>query len=241
MMTVKDVSKLTGVSIRTLQYYDKIGLLKAAAYTEAGYRLYDEAALERLQQILLFRELEFPLKDIMEILSSPGFDRNKALRQQIDMLLLKKEHIEKLIALARGITMTGENTMDFSAFDQSKLDTYAKQAKAQWGKTDAYAEYEAKSKGRTAEAEKALGKGLMAIFAEMGQIKDSDPGSAAAQALVKKLQDYITGNYYKCTNQILMGLGQMYAAGGAFTGNIDAVGGRGTAEFANKAIMIYCK
>ena len=79
MMTVKEVSRLTGVSIRTLQYYDRIGLLHPAEYTESGYRLYDDASLERLQQILLFREMEFSLKDIKEIISSPGFDRSKAL------------------------------------------------------------------------------------------------------------------------------------------------------------------
>ena len=79
MMTVNEVSKLTGVSIRALQYYDKIGLLHPAQYTEAGYRLYDDAALERLQQILLFRELEFPLKQIQTIPQSPDFDRDKAL------------------------------------------------------------------------------------------------------------------------------------------------------------------
>ena len=79
MMTVSQVSELAGVSVRTLQYYDKIGLLEPSSVTEAGYRLYDDTALERLEQILLFRELEFPLKDIQAILDSPGFDREKAL------------------------------------------------------------------------------------------------------------------------------------------------------------------
>ena len=79
MMTVKEVSKLTGVSVRTLQYYDKIGLLQPTKYTDSGYRLYDDTALETLQQILLLKELEFPLKEIAKILSSPGFDREKAL------------------------------------------------------------------------------------------------------------------------------------------------------------------
>lgn len=96
MMTVKEASRLTGISIRTLQYYDKLGLLPAMR-TESGYRLYDDAALERLQQILLFRELEFPLRDIRIILDSPNFDRRKALRQQIELLTLKKQHLEDLI------------------------------------------------------------------------------------------------------------------------------------------------
>ena len=85
MMTVKEASRLTGISIRTLQYYDKLGLLPVMR-TESGYRLYDDAALERLQQILLFRELEFPLKDIQKIVENPAFDRQKALEQQITLL-----------------------------------------------------------------------------------------------------------------------------------------------------------
>ena len=132
-MTVNEVSKLTGVSIRTLQYYDRIGLLHPAGYTEAGYRLYDDAALETLQQILLFRELEFPLKDIKEIISSPDFDRSKALEQQIELLKLKKEHIENLIDLAIGIKAIGVKPMTFDAFDTKKIDEYAAQAKASWG------------------------------------------------------------------------------------------------------------
>ncbi len=240
MMTVNDVSKLTGVSIRTLQYYDSIGLLKASDHTGSGYRLYDEAALERLQQILLFRELEFPLKDIKKILSNPNFDRQKALQQQIELLTLKKEHLENLILLARGILQTGENTMDFSAFDSQKQEEYSKQAKASWGQTDAYREFEEKSRLRSHAAEASLSKGLMQIFAEMGEIRHTAPESDTAQALVKKLQSYISKNYYTCTNQILMGLGQMYAAGGEFRQNIDAAGGDGTAEFANAAIEVYC-
>lgn len=151
MMTVNEVSKLTGVSIRTLQYYDKIGLLNPTGYTQAGYRLYDDTALEKLQQILLFRELEFPLKDIKIIMESPSFDRSKALDQQITLLTLKKEHIENLIDLARGIKMIGVKNMDFSAFDTSKIDEYAAQAKAEWGTTAEYHEYEEKAKGRTNE------------------------------------------------------------------------------------------
>ena len=135
MITVHEVSKLTGVSVRTLQYYDKIGLLHPAKYTDSGYRLYDDAALVKLQQILLFRELEFPLKDIKLIMDSPDFDYRKALEQQIDLLTLKKEHLENLLNLARGIKAIGVNKMDFTAFDTSKIDEYAEKAKASWGNT----------------------------------------------------------------------------------------------------------
>ena len=241
MMTVNEVSKLTGASIRTLQYYDKIGLLHPAKYTEAGYRLYNDAALETLQQILLFRELEFPLKDIKEIISRPDFDRSKALEQQIKLLTLKKEHIENLIDLAKGIKLLGVRKLKFEAFDTSKIDEYAAQAKAYWGKTPAYKEFEEKSRGRTKEEDKRIYQGMIDIFGEFGQIRNTEPSSKDAQALVKKLQDYITEHMYTCTKKILSSLGKMYAGGGDFTKNIDSYGGEGTAEFTSQAIEIYCR
>lgn len=241
MMTVNEVSKLTGVSIRTLQYYDKIGLLNPAEYTESGYRLYDNANLQKLQQILLFRELEFSLKEIGSIIASPDFDRSKALEQQIQLLTLKKEHLENLITFARGIKLGGEDNMNFSPFDTAKIDEYAKEAKAKWGDTAAFKEFSDKSKGRSKEADNAIANGLMTIFADFGKIKNENPASSEAQSLVKKLQSYITENYYTCTPEILDSLGLMYSSGGDFTDNIDAVGGVGTAQFATQAISIYCK
>ena len=134
MMTVHEVSRQTGVSIRALHHYDRIGLLPPSEVTEAGYRLYDDAALERLQSILLYKELGFPLKEIRGILESPVFDRNQALDQQITLLQMKKEHLENLIDLACGIKMIGVNKLDFAVFDTKKIDEYARQAKEAWGK-----------------------------------------------------------------------------------------------------------
>ena len=239
-MTVKKVSELTGVSIRTLRYYDEIGLLPPASHTEGGYRLYDDTALERLQQILLFRELEFPLKDIVRIVSSPDFDRKKALEQQIELLELKKQRLEYLIAFARGIKLIGVRAVDFSAFDRSKLDEYAKRAKEQWGDTPEYKELKEKESHRTPEEEKQLMERFMSLFAEFGELKSGSPDSKEAQAMVKKLQDFITEHLYTCTDKILSGLGKMYAGGGEISENIDKVGGKGTAEFAAAAIEAYC-
>ena len=222
MMTVHEVSKRTGVSIRALQYYDKIGLLPPAEYTQAGYRLYDDAALERLQQILLFREMEFSLKEIQAILQSPDFDRDRALEQQIALLTLKKEHLDNLITTR-------------------KMDEYAAKAKKQWQHTDAYQEFSGKAKGRSREAEEALARGMMTIFSDFGKCRDTDPSSAEAQALVKRLQAYISEHYYHCTPEILSALGAMYGAGGEFTENIDQAGGKGTAQFVERAINVYCR
>ena len=240
MKTVQQVSKLTGVSVRTLHHYDQIGLLKPTKVTEAGYRLYDETALKRLQAILFFRELEFPLKQIGEILDRPGFDFSSALADQIRLLELRAEQLQKLISHARQIQETGVIPMDFSAFDRSKQASYAAEAKKRWGSTDAYKEFEEKTAGQTQAQQNAAGDGLMAIFARMGTIRTTDPAASEAQALVKELQDYITAHYYTCTKQILRGLGMMYIAGDDMTANIDAAGGAGTAQFAHEAIEIYC-
>ncbi len=239
--TVHEVSGLTGVSIRALQYYDRIGLLHPARRTEAGYRLYDDTALERLQQILLLRDLEFKLQDIKTMLENPSFDRMQALDDQIALLEMRKQHTESLIALAREIRAKGGLIMDFSAFDTKKMEEYKAQAKARWGQTREYREFEEKDRGRTPEENRALGEDMMAVFASFGRLRDKDPGCAEAQALVRQLQDFITAHYYACTDQILLSLGEMYASGGEFTQNIDRAGGEGTGEFVRRAIRHCCR
>ncbi len=240
MMTVHEVSELTGVSIRALHHYDRIGLLHPAEVTGAGYRLYDDTALERLQCILLFKELQFSLKEIKDILDSPDFDYSRALDQQITLLQMKKEHLENLINLAREIKQIGVKKLDFTVFNTKKMDEYAKRAKESWGQTPEYREFEEKSKDRTKEDEQKLGIGLMEIFTEFGSVKGSSPSGSEAQALVKKLQDYITEYFYTCSDEILAALGNMYAGGGEMTDNINHAGGEGTAEFAAQAIKVYC-
>ena len=235
MKTVKEVSRITGVSVRTLHHYDAIGLLKPTKITDAGYRLYDDTALERLQAILFLRELEFSLEEIRKILSQPGFDFKAALADQIRLLELRKQHLDNLISHARNIQKTGVIPMNFKPFDKSEMANYAAEAKAKWDKTEAYKEFEKKAPGQQqADA-------LMAIFAEFGPVRQLDPASSEVQALVAKVQNHISQNYYNCTKQILAGLGQMYVADDRLKANIDRAGGAGTAEFVSRAIEIYCK
>ena len=241
MKTVKEVSLLTGVSVRTLHHYDAIGLLKPTRVTEAGYRLYDDTALRRLQTILLFRQLQFPLKEIREILDSPGFDPMEALTQQIHLLELQRKHLDNLISHARKIQTTGVFSMDFSTFDTTELDQYTAEAKARWGKTKAWQEYEQKAAGQTVEQKQSTGDALMDIFARFGKIRHLSPESQEAQELVASLQDFITRHYYTCTKPILQGLGQLYIAGDSMTENIDKAGGEGTARFAHDAIEFFCR
>lgn len=241
MKTIKAVSKIAGISVRTLQYYDKIGLLHPTDYSDIGYRLYSDNDLITLQHILLFKELEFPLNEIKEIINSDNFDRDIALEQQIKLLTLKKEHLENLILFAKGVKLLGVDYMNFSAFDTKKIDEYAKKAKESWGHTNEFKEFEEKQKNRSAEATKTVNQQLMMIFAEFGKVKSENHDAEVVQALVKKLQNYISDNFYRCSNEILSDLGKMYAGGGDFTKNIDEFAGEGTAVFVNKAIEYYCK
>ena len=239
MKTVKEVSRLTGVSVRTLHHYDAIGLLKPTAVTEAGYRLYDEQTLGKLQTILLFRELEFPLKEIKEMLTAEHFDPMAALDDQIRLLELRREKLDRLIDHARHIKNTGVMNMDFKAYDSKKLDAYAQEAKKRWGHTDAWRE--SQERGKNADQERTDADGLMDIFRRLGQLRQGDPAAPEAQKLIAELQQYICDHYYNCTKQILFGLGQMYAAGDEMNENIDRAGGAGTGDFARRAIEIYCK
>ena len=236
MKTVHEASQISGVSVRTLHHYDAIGLLRPTAVTEAGYRLYDDTALARLQSILLFRELAFPLKEIKRIMDDPQFDQATALEQQIRLLELQQERLSRLIDLARETMKTGVTHMDFTAFDNSKLEQYAAEVKERWGNTAAYQE----SAQRPAAEQKDAAAGLMAQFARMGRLRTGDPAGQEAQAAVRELQEFITKHFYTCTPEILAGLGQMYTADDRFRANIDTAGGEGTADFAGKAIAVYC-
>ena len=121
MRTVKEISGLTGISVRTLHYYDEIGLLKPTEKSEAGYRLYDDKALETLQQILFFREFDIPLKEIKAVMEIPALERNQILEMQRKMLIAKKERMERLIASIDDI-MKGENKMDFAVFSKTEVE-----------------------------------------------------------------------------------------------------------------------
>ena len=241
MKTVKEIAKLSHISVRTLHHYDAIGLLKPTEITEAGYRLYDDAALERLYLILLFREIGFPLKEIQGILDAPDFDRNRVLEQQVELLKAKVSHLQNCIHIANGIKLIGVKNLKFKNWDPKKIDEYSAQAETLYGKSEAWQEYRQKSAGRSKGQEQALGEGIMELFAKLGSLKQLSPDSAEVQAWVKELQSYITEHFYNCTPQILAGLGEMYAGGGSMTENIDAAGGKGTGEFAREAIRIFCK
>ena len=238
-MQIKELADLPGVSVRTLHYYDEIGLLVPARVDKfTGYRYYDENSLLRMQEILFYRELDFSLKSIGEILSSPNYDKSKALSEQKNLLILKKERLERLISAIDG-AVKGETIM--KAFDNSEFEKNKAEAKEKWGTIPAYKEYEKKTKDYSAQQWNNLAEGMDCIMAEFALCMKNEetPDSARAQKLVKALQNFITENCYLCTNEILAGLGQMYVADERFRNNIDKHAD-GTAEFISEAVAVYC-
>ena len=241
-MKISEVAKLSGITVRTLHYYDEIGLLKPNKITEAGYRVYSNEDLETLQQILFFRELDFQLNEIKEIMMNPNYDKNKALNKHKELLIEKRERLDGLINLIDK-TIKGDNNMSFKEFDNSKIEEnknkYAEEVKNRWGNTDAYKEYEKKTKSYDKNSWNTINEDMAKILKEFADNRNEDPNSDIAQGLVEKWRMYITSNFYNCTKEILSGLGLMYTSDERFKNNIDQYG-EGTAEFMAKAIELYC-
>lgn len=241
-MKINEVAKLTGITVRTLHYYDEIGLLTPSEITEAGYRIYNDEAMEKLQQILFFRELDFSLSDIKEIIKNPHYNRVEALTKHKELLLQKRNRLNSIIKLLDN-TIKGEESISFKEFDMSEIEAnkkkYATEIKERWGKTTAYEEYEKKASSYNEAQWKMLngeGQEILKAFAES---RNSLPHSQQVQKLVERWQEYITKNFYKCTKEILSCLGLMYINDERFLKNIDK-NGKGTAEFIARAIEFYC-
>ena len=242
-MHIKEFADFTGVSVRTLHYYDEIDLLKPAITDkDNGYRYYDNKSAERMFEIIFLRELDFSLKSIKDILSSPNYNKTEAFQKQKNLLTLKKERLERLIdALEKA--EKGEFDMKVLNNDQyeNAKSSYEKEVKEKWGHTEAYKQSLEKTSEYSEEKQKDVNEGLMAIFADFSEaMKDGVPAdSTEAEAIAQQLQAYITENFYTCTKEILSGLGEMYVLDERFKANIDKYG-EGTAEYARNAIKNYC-
>ena len=241
--SIGSLSKLSGVSIRALHHYDKLGLLRPSEVAQSGYRYYDDAAIEKLWQILFFRELDFPLNEIAQILTSPAFDRDRALAEHRNLLMQKRERLDRLITLVSN-AMKGETNMEFKPFDTSEIDSlrnqYAEEAKARWGETEAYRESAWRTAKYSAEDFARIQEQSNDLFREFAALVGASPSDERVQALVKRWQTLISESYYFCSDEILEGLGQMYVADERFTKNLDKFGA-GTAQFMSDAIAVYCK
>lgn len=241
-MKINEVAKLTGVTVRTLHYYDEIGLLTPSKITESGYRIYDYNSLEKLQQILFFRELEFSLNDIKDIMQNPHYDKDRALNKHKALLVQKRNRLNDLIELVDN-TIKGECDMSFKQFDMTEWEKskreYAQEVKERWGDTKAYAESEKKTNSYDDKQWKLLNDEGACLLKEFGENINNSPASQEVQALVKRWQEYITANFYSCTKEILSCLGVMYIEDERFKKNIDR-NGMGTAQLMADAIKVYC-
>ncbi|MBW6410734.1 MerR family transcriptional regulator [Clostridium weizhouense] len=246
---VKEVSNMVGISVRTLHYYDQIGLLKSDTITAAGYRLYTEKDLEKLQQILFFKELDFSLKEIKNIIENPGFDRKHALNNHKNLLLQKKERLEKIIdTLEKTInSIDGGKEMDkkemFNGFDISEIENYkvkyAKEVREKYGNSEAYKENKIKTSKYTKEDWNNIMASGNLIFEKLSKLMDKPKEFSEVQDVIEEWRRYITNNFYNCTPEIFRGLGQMYIYDERFTNFINEIKPE-LAKFFSEAIEVYC-
>ncbi len=240
--TVGELARLTGITVRTLHHYDEIGLVVPSQRTAAGYRLYDDADVIRLQQVLLFRELGLPLDEIAFAIDQAG-SREDLLRQHREVLVQKRARIDAmlsaldsaLVSLEKGRVMQPDDVKQmFEGFDPSQ---YEEEVKQRWGNTEAYKESQRRTK-RYGKAEWDQIQGdWQAIYAELAMLMKAgtpvtDP---AVQALVDKHRAHIDRWFYPCSVEMHKGLGQMYVADARFAANLDKVAA-GFAQYLSDAI-----
>lgn len=234
---------MASISVRTLHYYDEIGLLVPSEFTDKGYRLYTEADLMRLQQILFFKEIGFELKQIKEIMGSSDFDTQYALEKQKQVLELKKDRLEQMIQIIED-NLKGEKKINLEVFDMDEIKKaqvkYAEEVKARWGQTEAYKESATKMKDYTKSDWQGIQEAMGTIFEKLAAHRGQDVSAPEVQSLIAEWQLFISQKFYHCTDELLRGLGEMYVADERFMKNID-VHGAGTAQFMRDAIAYYCE
>lgn len=246
---VKQVAKLVGISVRTLHHYDHIGLLKPTFVSPAGYRLYTDEDLERLQQILFFKELDFNLEEIKQIIDSPNFNRPDALLSHKKLLLEKRARLDKIITSIDKTmdSMEGGREMEkkemFEAFDMSEIEKhkekYAEETKQKYGHTDAFKESAQKTAKYTKDDWAAIHARSSEIYLRIVANMDQGPADPEVQKAVGDFRQHITDSYYNCTLEIFRGLGDLYVNDPRFTANIDKIK-EGLAVFLREAMYIYC-
>ncbi|MDE6260077.1 MAG: MerR family transcriptional regulator [Oscillospiraceae bacterium] len=241
-LSVSEAAKRAGVSVRTLHYYDEIGLLKPSEITQAGYRFYDETAMASLQQILFYRELDVPLEQIGRILDAPDNDRTEALQKHRTLLMMKRQRLDDMLRLVDetigGIAMYDQRPKPTQADWEAVKNQYAQEAAERWGNTEAFLESREKHAKYTPEQEAQINAEMEEIFTAFGAC--ADPEGEEGQALVKRWQAHITQYHYNCTDGILACLGESYVNDPRFKENLDKYGA-GIAQKMSDAIAAYCR
>ena len=241
--TINNLAKIANISVRTLHYYDQINLLKPAYIGENGYRYYSEKELAVLQQILFFRELEFPLEKIKEIITNHNFDVSKAMVDHKNLLKLKIERLDKLLHLVdktisniKGKIMEDEEL--FESFDEKKLEDYKKEALERWGSTKEYKQSMEQTKNWSKEEIARVSKEWTDIAKSYAEVMGKGVASDEVQEVVKRHWDQID-KFYDCTPEIFQGLAQMYASDERFARNYNKFRHH-LAESVRDAMLYYC-
>lgn len=243
--TVKQLAKIAGVSVRTLHYYDEIGLLKPSFIKENGYRYYEEKELLKLQQILFFKELEFSLADIVRIITDPKFNTSEALVDQKKFLEIKKAKIINLLdiidvtinTLKGGVNIMNNNNTSIADI-QNQIDEYKREAKKRWGHTDAYKQSEDRTKHWTKDDYKQLTENGKKFTQELADTMDKGFDSPEFQALIEKHYKGIE-TFFDCSSEVYRSIAESYVSDPRFKAFYNKFK-PGLAEFMQKAINYYC-
>lgn len=246
-MTVHEIANYTGITIRTLHYYDEIGLLQPSIITEAKYRIYSESDLEKLQQILFYKEVGFSLKEIKELLAAPVYTKQEALQRHLEILNLKKNDLDKLIALVKD-TLSGKGTHSFTAFSNTEIIELQKKYRSEvierWGDTPEYREFSYTFSKKSQKAQANQWNDFLiysqVFFERLAEYEMESFMLAAVQKMVSEWQDYLSENFYHCSNEMLLSLGELYECDDRFSSYINRFGSDKLASFFNSAIKAYC-
>jgi DNA-binding transcriptional MerR regulator len=240
--TIKQIADLAGVTTRTLRYYDQIGLLNPSQTGENGYRYYDRENLLELQQILFFRELDVPLKEIGMILSRPDFDlrqalanHRSALEDRVDRIATLIETVDQTIATIEGEWIMSDKDY-FEGFDESK---YEEETRQRWGESEKYAQSQKRWKRFTDEEKEAIKQQGGEITTRMvGTDPDLEPEDPGVQAAVGDYFDYLNENFYTCEPEFLRNLADMWVEDPRFAVNYERIR-TGGAEFVRQAVHVW--
>lgn len=247
-LSVHEVAELAGTTTRTLHYYDEIGLLKPALVTDAGYRQYSKENLLHLQEILFLREVGFALKEIKELMASPGYDAREALKKHLEVLEAQKDRINGLIALVKD-RISGKENISFEEFSEEKImelkEQYRGEVIERYKGTKSFEEFEERFSGKSQKKQNEQWQNFLMtaqdIFGRLALYEGKSPKLSKVQQLVAEWKEYINEHFYSCDEKMLSCLGELYVSDERFAAYINQFGKGNLAEFFRKAIFEYCK
>ncbi len=242
--SVGQVAGFAGVTVRTLHHYDEIGLLVPSGRSHAGHRRYSDTDLDRLQQVLFYRELGFPLDEVASLLDDPDTNPREHLRRQHELLTARIRRLQEMAAAVEtameakkmGINLTPEEK--FEVFGDHDPEQYAEEVEQRWGGTEAYREAQRRAGSYTKDDWKRINDELNAVHAHMGDLLDRGLAADSAEAMdgAEEHRRFITRHHYECSHELHSCLGEMYVSDERFTAFYEAIR-PGLAVFMRDAIL----